>query len=389
MQILSFIQFYIPGFKSGGPVRSLSNIVKLQNNDFKFSIYTSDRDFSDSAKYPGIKCEDWNFSPLQRIYYSSASISSVIFFLIKEHNIHYDILYLNSFFSFRFSIIPIIYFYLFKPKTKILIAPRGEFSEGALRLKYIKKKIFIFLSKNFYEKLNISWHSTSKLESQELLKVIKKDSVNSVIPSLYTVPNLTDLTFKRYDSSLTLKTALRITFISRVNAKKNLLFALELLSNIDLNIEFTIIGPIDDLNYWNECKRTIRKLPNNISVVTKKPIPHAQIIKEFSKYDLFLFPTLGENFGHVILESLFAGTSVIVGEKVPWPNCENRTLTKLELDIKVWKKFLHRWYDAYKRNFMEFRNNANKYATNNLSSKEDMLLTKNMFNSVFSQKIRH
>ena len=384
MQILTFIQFYIPGYKSGGPVRSLSNIVKLLNNHFKFSIFTSDRDFSDFVKYTGVKSENWNYFPTQKIYYSIANISSVLFFLCKEHNRQYDILYLNSFFSFRFSIIPVIYFSLFKPTTKILIAPRGEFSEGALRLKLFKKTIFIFLFKNFYEKLNIYWHSTSKLESHDISRVFKKDLNSRFNPNLFIAPNLTDIPSKRFDGRHTLDSKLKVTFISRINAKKNLLFALELLTNIDLSIEFTIIGPIDDLSYWNKCKRIINKLPKNISVVTKKPIDHDRIIKEFSMYDLFLFPTLGENFGHVVIEALSAGTSVIVGEKVPWPNCENGTLTKLELNIKVWKKSLLTWYDAYQRNVMEFRNNAYNYALRNQSSNEDLLLTKNMFNSFLS-----
>ena len=41
-----------------------------------------------------------------------------------------------------------------------------------------------------------------------------------------------------------------------------------------------------------------------------------------SRFDLFVFPTLGENFGHVVLESLAAGTPVIVGNDTPWHQIE-------------------------------------------------------------------
>src|SRR5690606_22656373 len=35
---------------------------------------------------------------------------------------------------------------------------------------------------------------------------------------------------------------------------------------------------------------------------------------------LFLFPTLGENFGHVILEALTAGCPVLISDRTPWRN---------------------------------------------------------------------
>ena len=38
----------------------------------------------------------------------------------------------------------------------------------------------------------------------------------------------------------------------------------------------------------------------------------------FSKYDAFIFPTLSENYGHVIVESLIVGTPVIISNNTPW-----------------------------------------------------------------------
>jgi glycosyltransferase involved in cell wall biosynthesis len=39
-------------------------------------------------------------------------------------------------------------------------------------------------------------------------------------------------------------------------------------------------------------------------------------------FDLLVLPTRGENFGHVVLESLAAGTPVIVGRDTPWQRVE-------------------------------------------------------------------
>jgi glycosyltransferase involved in cell wall biosynthesis len=40
------------------------------------------------------------------------------------------------------------------------------------------------------------------------------------------------------------------------------------------------------------------------------------------RFDLLLLPTRGENFGHVVLEALAAGTPVIVGRDTPWQRVE-------------------------------------------------------------------
>jgi len=39
--ILVFVSFYLPGYKAGGPVRSIANIVDHLNDEFYFRIVTS------------------------------------------------------------------------------------------------------------------------------------------------------------------------------------------------------------------------------------------------------------------------------------------------------------------------------------------------------------
>ena len=51
-------------------------------------------------------------------------------------------------------------------------------------------------------------------------------------------------------------------------------------------------------------------------------IPADEVVSFLSRFDLFVFPTLGENFGHVVVESLAAGTPVIVGNDTPWHQIE-------------------------------------------------------------------
>ena len=46
---------------------------------------------------------------------------------------------------------------------------------------------------------------------------------------------------------------------------------------------------------------------------------HEQLLEKYKEYHAFIFPTLGENFGHVIDESIKNGCPVILSRSVtPW-----------------------------------------------------------------------
>ena len=64
-----------------------------------------------------------------------------------------------------------------------------------------------------------------------------------------------------------------------------------------------------------------------------------------SKHDLFVFPSLSENFGHVIFESLSAGTPVITSVHTPWKTNDSKSLVSLPLDDpQVWAEYIADFY---------------------------------------------
>ena len=60
----------------------------------------------------------------------------------------------------------------------------------------------------------------------------------------------------------------------------------------------------------------------NVSVRYCGPVPFGEAADVLSRYDALLHPTLGENFGHVILEALAAGCPVVVSDATPWRDLE-------------------------------------------------------------------
>ncbi|MCX6327798.1 MAG: glycosyltransferase, partial [Bacteroidia bacterium] len=114
--------------------------------------------------------------------------------------------------------------------------------------------------------------------------------------------------------------------LSRIARVKNLDYALRILSNVKAKVIFDIYGPKEDLKYWKECQKLINNLPLNITVKYSGIVNPDQVMQIFSRYDLFLFPSGGENYGHVIVESLTSGTPVLISDKTPWRNLQNDNL---------------------------------------------------------------
>ena len=134
---------------------------------------------------------------------------------------------------------------------------------------------------------------------------------------------------------------MKIIILSRIARVKNLDIALKILSKVTANVVFDIYGPLEDPKYWTECQELINILPHNIMVHYRGIVTPDQIIPVFGCYDLFLLPTGGENYGHVIAESLTSGTPVLISDKTPWKNLQSNNfgwdipLDKINLYIEI------------------------------------------------------
>ena len=315
-KILVLIDFYLPGYKAGGPLRTISNMVERLGDRFEFLILTRDRDVEDTVPYPGVRVNNWNQVGNARVYYASADSWSLstISRLIKHESP--DVIYLNSFFS-RVSLSFLLLRWLRTiANLPVIIAPRGEFSSGALALKALKKRVHIRLAlkTNFYR--DLIWHASSAVEEQDVQAVIGRDC------TVHIAPNIPDQKLLRDDPLIQKpkKSAgkVRFVFLSRISAKKNLRQALEMLRGSAGQITLDIYGPLEDAQYWQECMRVIAAMTNDVQVTYQGLLPHEIVAETLLQYHFFLLPTLGENFGHVILEALAAGCPVLISDQTPW-----------------------------------------------------------------------
>ena len=130
----------------------------------------------------------------------------------------------------------------------------------------------------------------------------------------------------------------RFVFIGRICEKKNLRMALQALKLVTSKVEFDIYGPLEDSDYWADCRRLIDDLPANVRSSYQGHLPSDQVQDTFARYDGFIFPTLGENFGHVIAESLSAGCPVLCSQNTPWTGMLNSGggIALAGLEAQVW-----------------------------------------------------
>jgi glycosyltransferase involved in cell wall biosynthesis len=310
--ILIFTEYYLPGSKGGGPIISIKNMVDALSDYYNFKIITLDRDLGDSKRYSNIN-QGWNKVGKAQVLYLSPEELKIITFTSLFQKEDFDILYFNSFFSPYFTFKPLWAYRCLKLRKPVVIAPRGEFSPGALKIKPLIKRFYLLLAKHIFPKNRIIFQASSEMEKREIRKVIKKQEI-VIAPNLRTQPK------EDIGSPDKSKGCLKAIFLSRISPKKNLDTALRILKNVKGKLTFDVYGPIEDKAYWHRCQSLMKLLPKNIKVVYKGQLSHKEVIPTMSNYHLFFFPTRGENYGHVIHEALLAGCPILISDQTPWQN---------------------------------------------------------------------
>lgn len=320
-KIAVFIDWFLPAYKAGGPITSVSNLVQALKNDFDFYIITSDRDLGDTEILDGIKTNIWQKKDDFEVIYLSPSKQNLKFIrqILKERK--FDKIYINGIFSFRFSILPLIAAKKIYHHNDIIVAPRGMLSGQAFAKKSFKKKVFLGVVKLFGLFKDVCFQATTEQEFLDIQKTLEIKNIKSV-QNIPRIPTDSDFSIRRKE-----KNKLKIVSIARISQEKNTFFALDVLSKITFGeIIFDIYGTIVDTHYWEMCKQQIDKMPKNIKVNYKGAISPDKISDIYKNYHFAFMPSVGENFGHSIFEAMSFGCPVIISDRTPWQNLEQKQL---------------------------------------------------------------
>ena len=321
-ELLIFCGHYLPGYKAGGILRTVANMAINLSAKISLSIVTRDRDLGSKNQYKDINVNNWTKFNKYKVFYFSKqrmNIFSISYFFYKNKH---RIFFFNSFFE-KFTVyyfISSFFTSIFTKQKTIFLAPRGEFIDASFNVNKAKKVFYLIFFKSIYNHQNVHWIFSDNSEYQDFkLKFsiqINKHTVLNDIPTIYPLEIYKSNELNKSDK-------LKLVFISRVAPEKNVDIAIKIVQKTNRLIDFDIYGPISDVKYWGKCKNLIKNKSSNKIQYKGELLPN-EVSKTFSKYDIFLFPTGGENFGHIIVESISQGTKVLISKNTPWKNLQEK-----------------------------------------------------------------
>lgn len=315
MKSIAVFMDYLPGTKSGGPLKRVINMVNAFGDEFQIYVISRDHDFGEKTRFAGIK-EGWNsVGKAKVLYLPDNQITTKKYGEILDE-IKPQMVYTMTVFSVK-CIFPCINAAR-KRNIPILIAPCGQTCKNSLMLKKWKKIPYLRVAKDLKLFEGIYFHTTSQEEYDSMIQylAIKEDMLFN-IPNIPRIAGVVNKGEKK-------KNYLRILFLSRIHRKKNLLFALEVLQKVKAECLFDIYGPLEDSEYWGKCQEAIANMPHNVTVNYKGAVNQEEAEKIYQNYDCFFFPTLSENYGFVIEEALLSRCPVVLTKgTTPWDDYED------------------------------------------------------------------
>lgn len=311
-KVLVFIDWYSPGFKAGGPVRSMVNMVDHLRDRVDFHIVTSDTEYTESQPYPGIAPDRWTAMPGgEMVWYASKTGTSKGAWQRLLAEKRWDAIYINGLYSRWFSIMPL--WLTLGSTTRRIVAARGMLASGMMEHGRFKKRSFLAMMRTFGCYKGVEFQATNAEEAGDIKHWLEPDSVVHLVPNLGRklinhVPTVRD---KKPGE-------LRLVSVARIAVEKNTLFAIECFQGLSGQVTYDLYGPIYDEDYWSQCQQAIARLPKNISVQYKGTIDPALVPGLFANYHLLFMPSQGENFGHTMAEALAAGLPLLISDRTPW-----------------------------------------------------------------------
>lgn len=204
-----------------------------------------------------------------------------------------------------------------KARVPRIVSPRGMLSEWALAYRGWKKRIAWRSFQRGDLQSAAAIHATSELEAEEI-------RVAGIEAPIAVVPNGVDLPpFPRSRPTGADRTR-RFLFLSRIHPKKGLENLIEAWRVArPEGWELVIAGP-DEGGHRSRIERRVHGLGPGPSVRFHDAVPDGAKWDLYGTADVFVLPTLSENFGVVVAEALASGVPVITTFAAPWKDLSER-----------------------------------------------------------------
>ncbi len=316
MRVLIFPGGYVPGTKYGGILTSKQNFVEVFGNDLEIYVVAANHDYKEKEPYQNIVSGWNNVGKAKVLYVSDEEVNASRLEEILS-DIRPDMLYLSGTITSYFRLNRFLILLANQKQIPTLVSSDGDICTNALKIKIYKKAVAIVLVRVLRAYKNVFFQSTSNEETINLKKYL--GIKGKMIFEVTNVPGVR----RECKHQVKQKGTLRTVFVSRICRKKNLIGAIKSVSQSKADITLDIYGPIEDEDYWDECKRLIADTCSFEKIKYIGQLDPRMSKEIYSKYDCLLFPTMSENYGYVIEESLLCGCPVITTRGVtPWDDID-------------------------------------------------------------------
>jgi glycosyltransferase involved in cell wall biosynthesis len=315
MRILQVVPTYLPATRYGGPIYSVHGLAQALSANHEVHVFTTNVDGDGNSEVPlgqpvnmdGVKV--WYFSAgwPRRIYRSPAMGTK-----LAEMAGEFDIVHLHSVFLWpswaaaaacRKSGVPYV------------ISPRGMMVRDLIRAKsYFPKTAWIALIERSNLEHAAAIHVTADIEAEEIEKFGFK------LPPLINIPN--GVTMPSTASNQAVSPEVRrlcdrqplILYLGRLNWKKNLLELVRAMTDVPHG-HLGIVG-YDEDNHAAKVSEaaTSLELEERITVIPR-PILGADKEALFASCEVFVLPSISENFGNSVLEAAIYGKPMVVSDR--------------------------------------------------------------------------
>ena len=315
-KVLAFIDWYKPFYKAGGPVRSMVNLVEHLQGKVDFHIVTGDRDYTASKGSSEVRTNTWVPGDKgEYIRYVSPQARSLKHWKVLLRERSWDAVYINGLYSKWTTIAPL--WILRGSSQRRIVAVRGMLAKGPMRQSAAKKRAFLLAMKTTGCFKGVEFQATNAEEEADIRKWIGRDTKVHLVPNLGrhmqpdAIPSLQKVPGR-----------LSLVSVARIAPEKNTLFAIERLQTVKGHVRFDLYGTVYDLGYYKQCQRAAQQLPSNVVVEFHGHIEQQEVARVLSDAHVLYMPSVGENFGHTMLEALMVGRPLLISDRTPWKELE-------------------------------------------------------------------
>lgn len=312
-RVLVVSQYWEPAQLAGG-ARSAARVVAALGPGFETWVVAGDRDVGDAVPWPEVtdgwvpradgvqvRHQAWDRGAGARVAAALAEVRP-------------DVVYLPSLFA-PGSLAVLWRRALGLVRASVVVAPEGELHPGALAHHAGRKRAVVALVRAAGLGRRLRWRAADDAEAAHLRVALGRRARVHVAPDLHDppapLPDLAGAPPKEPGSA-------RVVLLGSIVPKKGPSRALELLWPVRHEVRVDLFGPEVDADEWARCRAVLDRTEPEVAWTAHGPVDHHAVAGIFAAADLFVLPTLGENYGYAIAEALEAGCPVLTSDQTPW-----------------------------------------------------------------------